>query len=149
MFSGISCALVASGEAAAAKELDALEEEDPFAEAEEYMSPMEVLDAQLQAQADRRRLVRNRWQLYWMLHQNPILQVHRYHALEVMFQRHRDLTPLLHFRAQRGFPLCARRGRVRFPIERSRCKDRPYSDSAQARRRAAAWVVADAWQRGL
>ena len=55
--------------------------------AEEILSPLEML-ALHQDQADRRRrLVRNRWQLFWMLHKNPILQGYRAHAIAMMAAR--------------------------------------------------------------
>ena len=48
---------------------------------------LEMLDAQVQAARNRSRLVRNRWQLFWMLHKNPVLQGYRCHVLEVMFEK--------------------------------------------------------------
>ena len=35
-------------------------------------------------------MCRNRWQLYWMLYKNPVLQGFRYHALEVMLAKRAD-----------------------------------------------------------
>ena len=53
-------------------------------EAEEHLSPLEALAAKQDHADRRRRLVRNRWQLYLMLYRNPILQGYRAHALAVM-----------------------------------------------------------------
>ena len=63
---------------------------DP-AEAEEYLSPMEALEAAQDHADRRRRLVRNRWQLFWVLYRNPVLQGYRAHALAVMAARNTEL----------------------------------------------------------
>ena len=54
-------------------------------DAEEYLSPLEALAAQQDFDEWRRRLVRNRWQLYWMLLKHPVLQGFRAHALDVKY----------------------------------------------------------------
>ena len=60
------------------------EEHFDMEEAEEHLSPLEALAAKQDHADRRRRLVRNRWQLYLMLYRNPILQGYRAHALAVM-----------------------------------------------------------------
>jgi hypothetical protein len=43
-----------------------------MAEAAEFLPPVEALEAQQEHCAHRKKLVRNRWQLYWVLHKNPV-----------------------------------------------------------------------------
>ena len=82
--SGVGIAQVgASADAHADDDADGASEglEPPLDEAamsadelSEFLSPLEALSAMQDHQAWRRRLVRNRWQLFWMLHKHPVLQ---------------------------------------------------------------------------
>lgn len=57
----------------------------------ENLSPLQALAAKTEHSRNRKRLVRNRWQLYWMLYKNPVLQGYRSHVLDVMYAQNRQL----------------------------------------------------------
>ena len=65
-------------------------ESEAISDPEEFLSPLEALAAEQEYKEWRRRVCRNRWQLYWMLYKNPVLQGFRYHALEVMLAKRAD-----------------------------------------------------------
>ena len=58
---------------------------------EEFLSPLQALEAKLELERNRYRLVRNRWQLYWMLYKNPVLRESRAHVLDVMYAKNQEL----------------------------------------------------------
>ena len=60
-------------------------------DAQEFLSPLEALAAQQDYEEWRRRIVRNRWQLWWFLLKHPGLQSYRWHALDVMYRRRSEL----------------------------------------------------------
>ena len=60
-------------------------------EASEFLSPLDALAAKQDHADRRRRLVRNRWQLWWVLYKHPMLQGYRAHALAVMAARDNEL----------------------------------------------------------
>ena len=62
---------------------EAVAVESVQSELEELATPPKALDTQHAAYRDwRRRIVRNRWRLCWMLHQHPYLKKYRGHALD-------------------------------------------------------------------
>jgi hypothetical protein len=66
-------------------------EDGSLFDAEEVLSPLQVLAAEEDYRDSRRRIVRNRWQLYWLLYKNPILQGYRAHAIATMTARETEL----------------------------------------------------------
>ena len=67
------------------------EEHFDMEEASEFLSPLDALAAKQDHADRRRRLVRNRWQLWWVLYKHPMLQGYRAHALAVMAARSAEL----------------------------------------------------------
>ena len=70
---------------AAKSALEAVLEDDSLAE--DFLSPLQALAVKQDVERNRKRLARNRWQLYWMLYKNPLLQGYRGHVLEQMVEQ--------------------------------------------------------------